>query len=128
MVIREDDSLGLFIGEPERGKIRRKDMSPMGEKVQWRMIIFHLRAITNVHGCQTSKYIAGCFFANTTGIFSAKVNVAAAADLNVTSMLQNVMNAGAKTQWSLLCRPPGVLEVRIKAPHQPSLRLTVASS
>jgi cleavage and polyadenylation specificity factor subunit 1 len=33
MVIREDDSLGLFIGEPERGKIRRKDMSPMGDKV-----------------------------------------------------------------------------------------------
>lgn len=25
--------MGLFIGEPERGKIRRKDMSPMGEKV-----------------------------------------------------------------------------------------------
>ena len=33
MIIREDDSLGLFIGESERGKIRRKDMSPMGEKV-----------------------------------------------------------------------------------------------
>ena len=33
MIIREDDSLGMFIGESERGKIRRKDMSPMGEKV-----------------------------------------------------------------------------------------------
>jgi cleavage and polyadenylation specificity factor subunit 1 len=33
MIIREDESLGLFIGEAERGKIRRKDMSPMGEKV-----------------------------------------------------------------------------------------------
>ena len=33
LIIREDDSLGLFIGEPDRGKIRRKDMSPMGDKV-----------------------------------------------------------------------------------------------
>lgn len=33
MVIREDDSLGLFVGETEKGKIRRKDMSPMGHKV-----------------------------------------------------------------------------------------------
>lgn len=33
LIIREDDSIGLFIGENERGKIRRKDMSPMGDKV-----------------------------------------------------------------------------------------------
>ena len=33
LIIREDDTIGLFIGEIERGKIRRKDMSPMGEKV-----------------------------------------------------------------------------------------------
>jgi hypothetical protein len=32
-ILREDDSIGLFIGETERGKIRRKDMSPMGDKV-----------------------------------------------------------------------------------------------
>lgn len=33
LIIREDDTLGLFIGEAERGKIRRKDMSTMGDKV-----------------------------------------------------------------------------------------------
>ena len=33
LVIREDDSLGLFVGDAERGRIRRKDMTPMGEKV-----------------------------------------------------------------------------------------------
>lgn len=33
LIIREDDSIGMFIGETERGKIRRKDMSPMGDKV-----------------------------------------------------------------------------------------------
>lgn len=34
LVLREDDSIGLFIGEAEKGKIRRKDMSPMGDKVR----------------------------------------------------------------------------------------------
>lgn len=33
LVIREDESLGLFVGDAERGRIRRKDMTPMGEKV-----------------------------------------------------------------------------------------------
>ena len=33
IIIRKDDTIGLFIGEMERGKIRRKDVSPMGEKV-----------------------------------------------------------------------------------------------
>lgn len=32
LILREDETIGLFIGETERGKIRRKDMSPMGEK------------------------------------------------------------------------------------------------
>lgn len=40
LIIREDDSIGLFIGETERGRIRRKDMSPMGDKVR-AMILFH---------------------------------------------------------------------------------------
>lgn len=33
LIIREDESLGLFVGDAERGRIRRKDMTPMGEKV-----------------------------------------------------------------------------------------------
>jgi cleavage and polyadenylation specificity factor subunit 1 len=33
LILREDNTMGLFIGESERGKIRRKDMSAMGEKV-----------------------------------------------------------------------------------------------
>ena len=33
LILREDETIGLFIGESERGKVRRKDMSPMGEKV-----------------------------------------------------------------------------------------------
>jgi len=33
LVIREDNSLGLFIGETGKGKMRRKDMSALGDKV-----------------------------------------------------------------------------------------------
>lgn len=33
LIIREDESLGLFVGDAERGRIRRKDMTPMGDKV-----------------------------------------------------------------------------------------------
>ncbi|KAG8802947.1 mRNA cleavage and polyadenylation factor subunit, partial [Serendipita sp. 399] len=32
LILREDDTLGLFIGEPSRGKVRRKDMSALGDK------------------------------------------------------------------------------------------------
>lgn len=40
-----DDSIGLFIGETERGKIRRKDMSPMGDKVNHQSIVVLLAHI-----------------------------------------------------------------------------------
>jgi cleavage and polyadenylation specificity factor subunit 1 len=94
-ILREDDTIGLFIGEPERGKIRRKDMSPMGEK--------------------TSRYIAGSFFMDSTGIFKTRANEngpSANGDAqSATSTLQSVMNAGQKTQWLMLCRPQGVVEI-----------------
>ncbi|KAH8992719.1 CPSF A subunit region-domain-containing protein [Lactarius akahatsu] len=94
-ILREDDTIGLFIGEPERGKIRRKDMSPMGEK--------------------TSRYIAGSFFTDSTGIFKTRVNEhapSANGDAQpATSTLQTAMNAGQKTQWLMLCRPQGVVEI-----------------
>ncbi|KAG6864394.1 hypothetical protein C0991_009920 [Blastosporella zonata] len=42
LIVREDDSIGLFIGETERGKIRRKDMSPMGDKACYFSISYWL--------------------------------------------------------------------------------------
>jgi cleavage and polyadenylation specificity factor subunit 1 len=33
LILREDDTLGLFVGEPTRNKIRRKDMTALGDKV-----------------------------------------------------------------------------------------------
>ena len=39
LILREDDSLGLFVGNAETGKIRRKDMTPLGEKVKEKIVI-----------------------------------------------------------------------------------------
>lgn len=33
VILREDDTLGLFVGEPAKLKLRRKDMSLLGDKV-----------------------------------------------------------------------------------------------
>jgi cleavage and polyadenylation specificity factor subunit 1 len=111
-ILREDDTIGLFIGEPERGKIRRKDMSPMGEKVR-RFGVPLFRSL--IVWWKTSRYIAGSFFTDSAGIFKTRANEnapAANGDAQpVTSTLQAAMTAGQRTQWLMLCRPQGVVEV-----------------
>ncbi|KAF4616622.1 hypothetical protein D9613_008890 [Agrocybe pediades] len=90
LIVREDDSIGLFIGETERGKIRRKDMSPMGDK--------------------TSRYLAGCFYADSTGLFESQyTNTASTAQ--PTTTLQAAVNTGNKGQWLILMRPQGIMEI-----------------
>ncbi|KAI6021714.1 CPSF A subunit region-domain-containing protein [Pisolithus microcarpus] len=82
-ILREDETIGLFIGETERGKVRRKDMSPMGEKA--------------------SRYLAGCFFTDSNGIFElATTDVAPNHDRNATTTLQAVVSAGSHSQWLVL--------------------------
>lgn len=114
LIIREDDSLGLFIGETERGKIRRKDMSPMGEKVSPHAFMTPLRRTAIDKLQQTSRYIAGGFYADTSEIFQSKAN-AEGSEKASTGTLQAAMNAGNNTQWLLLCRPQGVMEVMFNA-------------
>ena len=48
MILREDDTLGLFVGDAERGKIRRKDMTPMGEKVRCILFRYPISPLTVV--------------------------------------------------------------------------------
>ncbi|KAI0313592.1 CPSF A subunit region-domain-containing protein [Amylostereum chailletii] len=95
LIIRDDETIGLFIGEPERGKVRRKDMSPMGEK--------------------TSRYVAGSFHTDTTGLFRLQTTddptSPTAGPQGNTSTLQMAMDAGQKSQWLILCRPQGVMEI-----------------
>ncbi|TFK70705.1 hypothetical protein BDN72DRAFT_838644 [Pluteus cervinus] len=91
LIVREDDSIGLFIGEAERGKIRRKDMSPMGDK--------------------TSRYLTGGFYTDISGIFDSQLEGNVPATTQTTSTLQAAVNAGSKSQWLLLVRPQGVIEL-----------------
>ncbi|KAJ7248582.1 CPSF A subunit region-domain-containing protein [Mycena haematopus] len=92
IVIREDDSIGMFI-ETDRGRIRRKDMSSMGDK--------------------SSRYLTGCFFTDSTGLFdscleSAVVpNSAISTDKTQTSTL----TSGSRSRWLVLVRPQGVVEI-----------------
>jgi hypothetical protein len=55
---------------------------------------------------------------DSTGIFQTRVNeqgLFANGDAQpATSTLQSAMNAGQKTQWLMLCRPQGVVEVRVR--------------
>ncbi|KAH6906093.1 hypothetical protein BKA70DRAFT_1191418 [Coprinopsis sp. MPI-PUGE-AT-0042] len=94
LIIQEDDSIGLFLGETERGKIRRKDMSPMRDK--------------------TSKYLAGCFVTDTSGLFAKQFETTAPEA--ATSTLQSVVSGAGtgdrkQTQWLMLARPQGVMEI-----------------
>ncbi|KZT36486.1 hypothetical protein SISSUDRAFT_989137 [Sistotremastrum suecicum HHB10207 ss-3] len=98
LIIREDDTLGLFIGEAERGKIRRKDMSTMGDK--------------------SSRYIAGSFFTDKTGMFSVlsaqsgePVQLNGKEKTAGTSSIEAATDTDRGTQWLLLCRPQGVMEI-----------------
>ncbi|KAF8631110.1 hypothetical protein AX17_005155 [Amanita inopinata Kibby_2008] len=89
LVFREDDTIGLFIGETERGKIRRKDMSPMGDK--------------------SSRYLTGCFYADSSKLFDTQYEGSLSGTL--VSTLQAAVSAGSRSQWLLLLRPQGVLEI-----------------
>ncbi|KAL0062576.1 mRNA cleavage and polyadenylation factor subunit [Marasmius tenuissimus] len=95
LIFREDDSIGMFIGEPERGKIRRKDMSPMGEK--------------------SSRYLTGSFFSDTTGLLDSNYHTPAAVPPSATSEKtgqgSTSSTAGNPTQWLLLVRPQGTVEI-----------------
>ncbi|KAF8633074.1 hypothetical protein AX15_001523 [Amanita polypyramis BW_CC] len=101
LIFREDDTIGLFIGETERGKIRRKDMSPMGDKV--------------------SRYLAGCFYLDSTRLFDSQYE--GSQGVTVTSTVQSV-SAGSRSQWLALLRPQGIMEIWTL----PKLNLAFSSS
>lgn len=76
---------------------------------------------------QNSRYIAGCFFTDTSGIFEVFVNplmtaAGANTDSKVTT-LQAAMDSEKRSQWLVLVRPQGVMEVRSSL-KEPNLKLT----
>lgn len=115
LILREDETIGLFIGETERGKIRRKDMSPMGDKVMSDAVL--LQTSFNGVPLQSSRYLAGCFYTDSSGVLEmtttdGTVTASCSADKNITSTLQAAVTAGYNSQWLVLIRPQGIIEVR----------------
>ncbi|KAJ3764362.1 CPSF A subunit region-domain-containing protein [Lentinula raphanica] len=86
LILREDDTMGLFIGEASKGKLRRKDMSMLGGK--------------------TSKYLTGCFFTDHTGMLEKNLT-----STNSRMDLGQRSTDGVNNQWLLLVRPQGILEL-----------------
>lgn len=110
LILREDDTMGLFVadaGKPDKadkgkggkgdkdsgkgkelpkGKVRRKDMSMLGGK--------------------TSRYLTGCFFTDHTGMLDEHLEVSPGAGIDLGS------RSGDFNQWLMLVRPQGVLEVK----------------
>ncbi|CAK5269347.1 unnamed protein product [Mycena citricolor] len=83
IVIREDDSIGMFI-ETDKGRIRRKDMSSMGDK--------------------SSRYLTASFFADTTGLFDNCF-------VNNGDSAEKVDKTATPSRWLILVRPQGVVEI-----------------
>lgn len=65
---------------------------------------------------QSSRYLAGCFYTDSLSIFEMTSTdgtvVTSNSDKNVTSTLQAAVTAGHNSQWLMLIRPQGVMEVR----------------
>ncbi|GJJ10703.1 hypothetical protein Clacol_004930 [Clathrus columnatus] len=95
LILREDDTLGLFVGEAERGKIRRKDMSAMGEK--------------------SSRYLAASFCTDQANLLKLGYNPTSVQSKNKgkgqTTTLEAATDANRGTQWLVLCRPQGIMEI-----------------
>jgi hypothetical protein len=82
---------------------------------------------------QSSRYIAGCFYTDTSGIFEADFNHNSSAggtngvDKTVTSTLQATVNSERRSQWLILVRPQGVMEVRSMLLNLPTLLIRIRS-
>jgi cleavage and polyadenylation specificity factor subunit 1 len=67
---------------------------------------------------QTSQYVAGCFYADTSGLFNARTTTLADEKdekekdgKDAAAALHGVIDADAQSQWLVLVRPQGILEV-----------------
>lgn len=59
---------------------------------------------------QTSRYLAGCFYVDSTGLFEDSIETTVPMT-GSTSTLQAAVNAGSNGQSLILIRPQGVMEV-----------------
>lgn len=122
VVVREDNTLGLFIGETGKGKMRRKDMSMLGDKVdncparRARRLALPILIELTLTWCQMSRYLAASFYQDQSGIFKI-VTRASGVQGPASTTIENAMDEGRGTQWLVLVRPQGVVEVGVSFPN-----------
>lgn len=92
-------------------------MSPMGDKASSALPsqLFNFE-IAYMSFLQNSRYLTGCFFTDSTGIFETRANqdLPAAGTTgvdNTVTTLQAAVNSEKRSQWLILVRPQGVMEV-----------------
>lgn len=71
--------------------------------------------LSNVCTFQASRYLAGCFYTDPSNFFELVTTdstaTSANTDKNVTTTLQGAISAGSHSQWLVLVRPQGTMEV-----------------
>lgn len=87
----------------------------MGEKVLFSLLVDLSLQDGSARVLQTSRYLAGCFYMDMTGLFKEQYRNSAPGAEAATATLQSVVNAGNNSQWLLLVRPQGILEVRLSS-------------
>jgi cleavage and polyadenylation specificity factor subunit 1 len=109
LVLREDDTIGLFI-DAQRGKVRRKDMSPMGDKVISEFIDF--LKIWLILVFKDFTLYSGLFFNDISDIFQPQLLNHVTNDVqSVATTSQAAVTTGGHSQWLILVGPQDVVEV-----------------
>lgn len=71
--------------------------------------------LSNLFTVQASRYLAGCFYTDPSNFFefvtTDGTTTSANTDKNVTTTLQGAVGAGNHSQWLVLVRPQGTMEV-----------------
>ena len=124
VILREDDTMGLFIGEPSKSKLRRKDMSMLGDRV----CLAYLRVLepdlpVSHLTAQRSRYASASFYFDHSGLLRS----AQPADQPPETPVE--WDGGATSErearpenekplashWLVLTRPTGAFEVKLYA-------------
>lgn len=113
MLIPRTEEPLVFIGETERGKRHVAN----GRKSTVMFDVLSDQGLLAERFPQSSRYLAGCFHVDMTGMFEMMMTDGSVAvsnsNKNITSTLQVTVAAGHNSQWLILIRPQGIMEVRL---------------
>ncbi|KAF8268563.1 CPSF A subunit region-domain-containing protein [Lactarius quietus] len=94
-ILREDDTMVYLLESPSAARSDGKTCRQWGRKWVSDFALYRRS-----------------FFMDSTGIFKTRANEnGPSANGDATSTLHSAMDAGQKTQWLMLCRPQGVVEI-----------------